>query len=234
MKLNGIFGKGSGKVGESVWAVNSGVQIVRPYNPNVSNPQTPAQVAQRAKMKLMTQLAAAMSPVLAFRKEGLVSARNKFVSRNIGLCTYTETDGAKCNILQLDITGGKLALPTVAYQEAAAGLDVHLASRAAANIKRVLYAAFTVDDNEKLVFLESVLATEANTNGDFPATFENAGQNGFIFAYGIADENASVTQKFEDYLANLTSKEAALAVVSYVRASLGSLTVTKAIEFHTA
>lgn len=234
MKLNGIFGKGSGKVGESVWAVSGGVQIVRPYNPNVTNPQTPAQVEQRAKFKLMSQIAAAMSPVFAFKKQGLVSARNQFVSRNIGLCSYTVAGGAKCNILELDITGGQLPLPSVVFEEAASGLDVHLTTRAAANIKRVLYAAFTVDDNEKLVFLEIVLATAAGSNGDFPATFANAGTNGFIFAYGIADENASVTQKFEDYLANLTSKEAALAVVSYVRASLGSLTMTKAIEFHTA
>lgn len=234
MKLNGFVGKGSGKLGSSIFAISGGEQIVRQHNPQVANPQTPAQTEQRAKFKLMSQIAATMSPVFAFKKQGLVSARNQFVSRNIGLCTYTEDDGAKCNIIELDITGGQLPLPAVAFEFAAAGLDVHLATRAAANIKRVLYAAFTVDDNEKLVFLGSVLATAAGQSGDFPATFEIDAADGYVFAYGIADENASVTQKFEDYLANLNNNEAALAVVSYVRASLGTLSVTKAVKFHGA
>ena len=233
MKLYGVFGKGSGKVGNSVWAISGGEQIVRPYNPNVTNPNTDAQVAQRAKLKLMSQLAAAMSPVLAFKKQGLVSARNQFVSRNIGLCTYTDADGAKCDILSLDITGGQIALPNVVWAAAAMGLDVNLAARPAANIKRVLYAAFGVDADEKLVFMESALVTVAGDDGTFPTNMQNAGETGFIFAYGIADENAAVTKKFEDYLASLADSEAALEVVSYIKASQASLSVTKAAQFHT-
>ena len=233
MKLYGVFGKGSGKVGNSVWAISGGEQIVRPYNPNVTNPNTDAQVAQRAKLKLMSQLAAAMSPILAYKKQGLVSARNQFVSRNIGLCTYTDADGAKCDILQLDITGGKLALPGITIEPGAAGFAAHLTSAPTANIKRVLYAAFNVDENDKLVFMESVLAKAAGQTGDFPAEFEHAGTAGYIFAYGIADENAGVTTKFEDYIANLNDNEAALAVVSYIKASQASLSVTKAFAFHT-
>ena len=54
MKLNGIVGKGTGKLGASVFAISGGEQIVRQYNPVVSNPNTDAQVAQRAKLKLMS------------------------------------------------------------------------------------------------------------------------------------------------------------------------------------
>ena len=81
MKLNGFVGKGTGKLGSSVFAVSGGEQIVRQYNPNVSNPNTDAQVAQRAKFKLMSQLAAVLAPGLAFKKDSLVSPRNKFIKK---------------------------------------------------------------------------------------------------------------------------------------------------------
>ena len=76
MKLYGLFGKGSGKLGSSVFAISSGEQIVREYNPVVENPNTPAQVEQRAKFKLLSQLASDLASALAFKKEGLVSTRN--------------------------------------------------------------------------------------------------------------------------------------------------------------
>lgn len=231
MKLYGVFGKGSGKVGNSVWAISGGEQIVRPYNPNVTNPNTDAQVAQRAKLKLMSQLAAAMSPVLAFKKQGLVSARNQFVSRNIGLCTYTEADGAKCEIMKLDITGGKLTLPDLVVGQEAAGIGAQLASAAPGNIKRVLYAAFQVDADGKLVYLTSQLVTEPIVNRTFPASFEGLTGSVYIFAYGIADNDASVTMKFEDYIAGMNPAEAALEVVSHINASTNTLSVTKCAQF---
>lgn len=232
MKLNGFVGKGSGKLGASVFAISGGEQIVRQYNPQVANPNSDAQVAQRAKLKLMSQLAAVMSPVLAFKKQGLVSARNQFVSRNIGLCTYTDADGAKCEIMKLDITGGKLTLPEVTAGQEAEGWLCMLATAPSASIKRVLYAAFEVDADGKLVYLTSALATTPGANGKFPASLTGVTGSGYIFAYGIADNDASVTMKFEDYIADLSSAEAALAVVSHINASTNTLSVTKCVEYH--
>lgn len=88
MKLNGFVGKGSGRLGSAVFTVRGGEQIVRQYTPNVANPNTAAQKTQRAKFKLLSQLAAIVSDGLLFPKVGNVSRRNAFVSANMPAVTY--------------------------------------------------------------------------------------------------------------------------------------------------
>lgn len=84
MKLQGFVGKGSGKLGASVWTVRKGVQIVREYNDKVSNPNTQPQVEQRAKFKLLTQLSAIVADAMAFSNVAPgQSMRNMFMKRNM-------------------------------------------------------------------------------------------------------------------------------------------------------
>ena len=78
MKLSGIAGTGSGKLGSQVYASVAGEQIVRNYQPKVSNPNTTKQVNQRSRFKLMSQLSAAMASVIVIPKEGMRSSRNLF------------------------------------------------------------------------------------------------------------------------------------------------------------
>lgn len=52
----GVFSKGSGRLGGHVLAVSNGQQIVREYQPNVANPRTSLQKAQRAKVVLAGKL----------------------------------------------------------------------------------------------------------------------------------------------------------------------------------
>lgn len=54
---NGL-GQFRGKLGGAVFAVNAGEQIVRQYQPQVTNPRTSAQLTQRAKMNLTGKLSA--------------------------------------------------------------------------------------------------------------------------------------------------------------------------------
>ena len=70
----------SGRVAGSVFAVRYGEVIERAYNPYVSNPKSEAQVEARAKLKLLSQLAAVVAPVLAMPREGAKTSRNKFVA----------------------------------------------------------------------------------------------------------------------------------------------------------
>lgn len=84
MKLKGFVGKGTGKLGASVWAVRKGVQIVREYTDKVTNPNTRPQVAQRAKFKLLTQLSAIVADAMAFSNVAPgQSQRNVFMKRNM-------------------------------------------------------------------------------------------------------------------------------------------------------
>ena len=104
MKQYGLLGKGTGKLGSSVFAISGGEQIVREYNPKVSNPNTALQIEQRAKFKLMSQLAAAFAPFFGFTKKGLTSARNAFVAKNIPLVEYNTTNGASVNLDKIALT----------------------------------------------------------------------------------------------------------------------------------
>lgn len=84
MKLQGFVGKGSGKLGASVWTVRKGVQVVREYTDKVSNPNTRPQVEQRAKFKLLSQLAAITADAMAFTSmDAGQSMRNVFMKRNM-------------------------------------------------------------------------------------------------------------------------------------------------------
>lgn len=84
MKLQGFVGKGSGKLGASVWTVRKGVQVVREYTNRVSNPNTRPQMEQRAKFKLLTQLSAIVADAMSFTTMTPgQSQRNIFMKRNM-------------------------------------------------------------------------------------------------------------------------------------------------------
>lgn len=80
MKSTGLFGKNSGRVGGVVYSNYRGEQIVRAYQPRVSNPKSTAQVAQRAKFKLLSQLASILSVEI---NSSYVSDQRKLTNRNL-------------------------------------------------------------------------------------------------------------------------------------------------------
>lgn len=118
--MQGITGKLSGKMGSAVFRVREGQQVVTQYNPIVKNPNTAGQQAQRAKFKLMSQLAAIMAPgfgtmgVTERPARGKGTARNGFVQKNFGLAeteTVSETVTAKIPMEKLQLTDSFRYLP---------------------------------------------------------------------------------------------------------------------------
>lgn len=87
MKLSGIFGTGSGKVGSSVFVVRPSENIVRAYQPRVANPRTARQTATRGRLAFCSALAKGLDDVLAIGmpQRGLKSPRNAFVKAIIPL-----------------------------------------------------------------------------------------------------------------------------------------------------
>lgn len=115
MKLQGFVGTGSGKMGASVFVVRNGVQIVRQYQGKVDNPKSVPQVQQRAKLKLTSQVSAALGAViLGFRNlEPGVSQRNAFVADLFKreVVTYdTANSKAVMNVSAIALTNSNLAL----------------------------------------------------------------------------------------------------------------------------
>lgn len=125
--MQGITGKVSGKMGSAVFRVREGQQVVTQYNPIVKNPNTAGQQAQRAKFKLMSQLAAIMSPgigtmgVINRPARGKSTRRNGFVQKNFALAeteSANDTVTAKVPMEQLQLTDSFRYLPPiVAFSE---------------------------------------------------------------------------------------------------------------------
>lgn len=233
MKQYGFVGKGTGKLGASVFAISGGEQIVRQYNPVVSNPNTEAQIAQRAKLKLMSQLGAALAPALGFAKKGLVSARNQFVSKNIGLATYA---GEKAEVI---VTGLQLTPSNVAFPGLSVGsstqdtISITLVSAAAADVKRVAYYVYAITTDNQLQYLASKIVTEAGSGRTFPTEFSGVSGDMVVYAYGIKDDNVSATIKYEEYETSHTEETAALQVVELFRSGGYSLTASVAVTVST-
>ena len=227
MKLNGVFGKGSGKVGNSVWAVSGGVQIVRPYNPNVSNPNTDAQVEQRAKLKLMSQLAAALAPALAFKKNGLVSARNQFISANIGFWTYQQ-EKATIDMSKVTLTGKTTYLPAISGNfDGNNNLTVALAGDASKLVDSVVYVAVESTEDNKINVKAIQAVSVAGTGGTFSVTLQNMPDSTAVYAYGVKFSNAAMRMRYENLTTPGEPSQAFLGTAVIEALRQGEATVTR-------
>lgn len=197
-----LFGKVNGKIGSVIFSTSGGSIIAREYNPNVANPNTMAQVNQRARMKLMSQLSASLSTVIAMTKDGLVSKRNKFTKVNFP-ASYALNGVAQITYENVQITEGNSALPALFAQGAVSNnvmnIGVALSANPSATINRVVYCLFKKSNEGKLEYISSQISTtrweEVGTN-PFVAAFASLPVAEYvIFAYGMSDtsERASAT-----------------------------------------
>lgn len=154
MKLQGFVGKGSGKLGASVWTVRKGVQVVREYTDKVSNPNTPAQVGQRAKFKLLSQLGAVVTgDGMFFRNlSPNESMRNAFMRANMGAVTLSPTgDVALLNVGAVVLTDGHTTAPTATFNRATGALSVDLSAEAMSDIMGIGYAVMTLPEVSRVI-----------------------------------------------------------------------------------
>lgn len=225
MKLNGFVGKGTGKLGASVFAISGGEQIVRQYNPKVSNPNTDAQVEQRAKLKLMSQIAADMAQSIAFPKKGLVSSRNAFISANIGKCTYNEGQ-AEIDLQVIELAGGAGNLPVPAVGEEDA---IALSAAAPADVNAVVYAAYQRGDDQQLTLIDQKIVSEAGDGNNFPTTMTMPNSSYVVYVYGIKNNGKASVIEYMDYIAVVSNARAELEAVRSIVVKGGSLTATSAL-----
>ena len=214
-KVTSLYGKTMGKIGSIVFSTSGGQTIAREYNPHVANPNTMAQVNQRARMKLMSQLSAALSPVIAMTKEGLVSKRNKFVKKNFGN-SYVSMGSAQISYENVQITEGSTGLPQLMggiVSETAQGVTTSypsfgLSTNPSAIISRVVYALFKKTDEGSLEFLTSkIISTRGGSAkepiwfaAEFPEiSFGSSSTAPFdvvVFAYGMSDTSESASARY--------------------------------------
>ena len=198
MKLNGLLGTGSGKLGTSVFTTVKGQQIVRQHQPTVTNPSTKLQVAQRSRFKLVSQIAASMADVIAIPRIGLTSSRNLFIKKNMP-AVLGDVEGAQVSYEKLQLTNGTAALPAIVATRASNNLTLKLASNASAIVNRVIYCIFTKDSLGQLMLNTSAVVSSAGEDGSFKLQVTDIAGDLAIYAYGMKDSNASASATFGNY-----------------------------------
>lgn len=129
-RLQGVSGGLSGRTGSFTYRQSRGQTIVSQYQPIVKNPNTAGQQDQRARFKLMSQLAAVMAP--GFGTMGITkrpgkqrpTQRNAFMNLNMPLVeveTSADTTAAKIPMEQLKLTSSFRKLGTIALTDESLG-----------------------------------------------------------------------------------------------------------------
>lgn len=198
MKLNGILGTGSGKLGTSVFTTVKGTQIVRQHQPVVTNPSTKLQVAQRSRFKLVSQIAASMADVIAIPRIGLTSSRNLFIKKNMP-AVLGDVEGARVSYEKLQLTNGTADLPDIYANRSSGLLNLELASDASAMVNRVIYCIFKKSSGNQLMLNKSVIVSGEGGDGYFGTSITDIAGDLAIYAYGMKDTSASASATFGNY-----------------------------------
>lgn len=198
-KVTSLLGGLRGKASNMVFAKTGGSVIMREYNPSVSNPNTVAQVGQRSKFKLMSQLSAALADAIVIPKNGLVSARNRFMQINIGSCV--EVSGvAQVTYENLQLSEGNMGLPGIyVNRQEANNAIIELNEAASQNITRVIYWVFKKSSDELLTPVLSAIVSIPGDDYKFRISGLTLTGEIVVFAYGMRDLNAAATAKYGSY-----------------------------------
>lgn len=224
MKLQGFL-KGVGKIENIVVSQMGGVSVARAYQPNVSNPKTDKQVDQRARLKLASQMAAAMSPVIAIPKNGLISARNAFIRKNMDLITAIKGT-AQMMFAKIQLTNGSIPLPAVsatflANNHFAFGFE----STPGDSVSRVVYCLFKKTTDGKLQFYKSYVTENPGDDGMYSMEVEGLDGEIAVYAYGIKDLSTAAKVKYDNY--SIASGEEIAKLVSTRTMSASDYQFTK-------
>lgn len=197
-KMYGYSGKVTGKKGDNVFSVRNGDQIIRQYNPIVANPSTDNQVKARARMKLISQLSAIYAAIIAIPKEGAVTSRNKFSSKNYSLTSADANAKAAINLPYVQLTDSSREMP--AFNVTRSGGFIMPALMVAAKYNRVVWAVVAKNANGNLRVFDT--AVIENTNPDeettFAAKMRYTSEAIVVYGYAISDNNAKATAAFGD------------------------------------
>lgn len=231
-KIYGLFGSMTGKLADTVMSVRNGEQIARKYQPIVFNPSSPAQVAQRAKMKLMSQLSAIMANSIAIPREGNVSSRNLFTKYNFPLTSYDgQTLQASITLADVQLTKSALIGPEIqAFTRGADSISVSVfSSSLPVGTSRVVYI-LCKKVADTVVVVGSRVATEPGLNDDWGVTFPLSNVELIVYTYAMRDNSEGAKAKFGDLKALSAESIAKLIVTRTVNET--DVTITRTNSGH--
>lgn len=212
MKVRGYL-KGSGKLGNIVCSTVAGETIARDYNPEVANPNTETQVAQRAKFKLMSQLSSVMAPVIAIPRIKSQSSRNLFVKKNMPAAIFDEVE-ASINLNRVQLTDSNLGLETVGCDRSSGSKCIcGLYGNKPLGIKGAVYCIFTKDDAGNLSLHDSAVVTENDPSGRWIAELNYSAAEIVVYGYALIGSEEAMSAAFGNMQA-ITAEQVAKVITS--------------------
>lgn len=197
-KITNMVGLAKGKTGSIVYSVRGGAQIARAYNPYVANPNSPGQVQARSKLKLLSQVSAAVAPVIAIPKKGDVSARNTFTKVNYKFTNYIGHT-AQLKLADMQLTDSAVGIEGfVADRSSGSVIHVELLGNMSTIYDAVVYIVIAKMTSGQLYPFADAVVEGPGDNGTFPVDLPYADGDISIHCYGIKSKNANAKAAYNN------------------------------------
>lgn len=194
-RLQGISGGMSGRTGSFTYRQSRGETIVSQYQPMVKNPNTEKQQDQRARFKLLSQLAAIMAP--GFGTMGVTkrpgkqrpTQRNAFMQINMPLvevASTADTATAKIPMEQLKLTSSNRYLPQINLTDTKPDIEVSFENMPAeVTSVRVVLVGYR-GQGQTQAFIKSIADYPVTPNQqEFNVTLLAEAGNYTVLAFGL-------------------------------------------------
>ena len=167
-------------------------EVVKP-----TNPSTEAQVEQRAKFKLMSQVATLLHAVIAMKREGNITPRNMFVKINSPLLSFNKAQSrAKIELTKLQLTKSvqNVSMST-GYNEETGMHWANIESQ-----QPIFYGAVFVlisYREEGVAYIKAIgRKTKEAAIDQIYQEFDTAAPGDVVLAYGIMQDTAGLAVKY--------------------------------------
>lgn len=222
--------KGSGRVGATLNRVLHGVQIQGAMPAKMTNPKTEAQVDNRARFKLMSQLSAAMADVIAIPRSGNVSGRNQFVTKNYDLISY-DGNTAEIELASVQLTNSQRSLGVMSVTRGAnerQGIFITTTTTPGRYDKLVTIVFQKNSDNTLDLMANQIddVAASGTTN----IQVEEVWGSLVIYQYGINYKSAAASSKYGNIQTDPAKRIAELATTSKTFFSNADLSKTAGVD----
>lgn len=228
MKLTGIIGTGSGKLGSSVFSVSGGQQIVRQYQPVVSNPSTAGQVKNRSKLKLLSQLSAQIANVIAMAKDGLKSIRNKFVSVNFTIAYYNNGE-ADIALEHIRLTDSTFALPGFIASRIAEGIQLQFKEAVNNMVDQIVWVILRRSNTGYVTAFVAKIQDVPGADRLFTTVIPSIDGDAAILCYGIRYNSLEAKTKYAELVVANQSNLATLLSTKNILQTSAGLTETRGL-----
>lgn len=220
--------------------------IAREYNPHPANPKTEKQVAHRAKIKLLSQIAAIFRTIIAIFPTSGKTARSIFLAIN-WQSVYTEELKAHFRLADLKLTDSVTPLGTINRLVASTGFRsrvwLYLPDAPPPEVHAVFYYVFHLDECGNLIFDEYAVQEYIDQHEDigyfakwmlnFKVNQDETPQyDYYVFALGMIALSQDAWQKWVDMQYEPCELLANVIKGKYITATDFSFTETKSLAWY--